>query len=206
VDSADTRPTGAWAAPSTRASQPDKDAYEQLITAVREFHDALTAAHPPIDVMRDVGSLVADATARLSPYDVPESDQLSGHLQEFPGRAQALAPVFFPAEWDGEHCVGHVTLGRFYLGGRGAAHGGVLPLLFDEVLGRLANTGRTRSRTAFLHVDYRAITPIGPQLQVRGRVDRIEGRKRWLSGEVLHDGVVCAEATGLFVELREGQP
>jgi hypothetical protein len=206
VQGADRPPTGAWAAPSTRASAPDKDAFEHLVAAVRDFQEALTASHPPIEVMRDVRSLITQSTRRLSPYAVPESGQLAGHLQEYPGRAQALAPVFVPHEWDSDHAAGHVTLGRFYLGGNGAAHGGVLPLLFDEVLGRLANTGRTRSRTAFLHVDYRAVTPIGPQLDVRARVDRIEGRKRWLSGEVMHAGVVCAEASGLFIELRDGQP
>jgi acyl-coenzyme A thioesterase PaaI-like protein len=206
VDGADARPAAAWAAPSTRASEPDKAEFERLVCSVREFQEALTASHPTAEVMREVRSLVAGATSRLSPYAVPESGQLAGHLQEYPGRAQALAPVFVPGEWDSDHSAGHVTLGRFYIGGNGAAHGGALPLLFDEVLGRLANTGRTRSRTAFLHVDYRAITPIGPRLDVRARVDRIDGRKRWLSGEVTHDGVVCAEATGLFVELRDGQP
>jgi acyl-coenzyme A thioesterase PaaI-like protein len=173
---------------------------------VRDLQEAVTSSAPPADVIHRMRTQVEATAAELKGFVVPESRQLAGHLREVPGRGQALAPVFTPAEWDEQHVRGHVRLGRFYLGGNGAAHGGVLPLLFDEVLGRLANTGRTRSRTAYLHVDYRAITPIGPTLEVRARFDREEGRKRFLTGEVVHEGVVTAQAQGLFVELREGQP
>jgi acyl-coenzyme A thioesterase PaaI-like protein len=118
-----------------------------------------------------------------------------------------MAPQFFPTVSDTEHVEGHVTFGRFYLGGNGAAHGGTIPLLFDEVLGRLANTGdRAKSRTAYLNVDYRAITPIGVELEVRARFELEEGRKRFLSGEIVNGATICAEAHGLFVALRPGQP
>jgi len=88
----------------------------------------------------------------------------------------------------------------------GAAHGGVLALIFDEILGRLANPGRTRSRTAYLHVNYRNITPIGPELRVEAHVDRVAGRKRYLTGAIYRDGTLTAAAEGLFVELKPGQP
>jgi hypothetical protein len=75
-----------------------------------------------------------------------------------------------------QHVVGRVAFGRFYLGGNGAAHGGAIPLVFDEVMGRLANTGgRPPSRTASLHVNYRSITPIERELQLTARFDREEG-------------------------------
>ena len=38
------------------------------------------------------------------------------------------------------HVRGRVVFRPFHLGGNGAAHGGTLPLLFDDVLGRLANS------------------------------------------------------------------
>ena len=37
------------------------------------------------------------------------------------------------------------------------------------------------------------------------RVDRIEGRKRFVSGELRHGDTVCAQAEGLWVELLPGQ-
>jgi acyl-coenzyme A thioesterase PaaI-like protein len=109
-------------------------------------------------------------------------------------------------EWDDEHVSARVALSRFYLGAGGAAHGGVLGLVFDELMGRLANTSRSRSRTAYLHVNFRAITPIGPELRVSARVDRIEGRKRFLTGTIHYGDALTADADGLFVELRPGQP
>jgi acyl-coenzyme A thioesterase PaaI-like protein len=103
--------------------------------------------------------------------------------------------------------VGRVAFGRFYLGGNGAAHGGAIPLVFDEVMGRLANTGgRPPSRTASLHVNYRSITPIERELQLTARFDREEGRKRFLSGELRDGGTLCADVAGIFVALRPGQP
>jgi predicted thioesterase len=54
-------------------------------------------------------------------------------------------------------------------------------------------------------VNFRAISPIGHELRVTARVDRIEGRKRFLTGAIHHHGTLTADAEGLFVELRPGQ-
>jgi hypothetical protein len=37
-------------------------------------------------------------------------------------------------------------------------------------------------------------------------VDRVEGRKRFLTGAIHHGDTLTADATGLFVELLPGQP
>jgi acyl-coenzyme A thioesterase PaaI-like protein len=114
---------------------------------------------------------------------------------------------FVADEQDETSITGRVVFDRFYLGGNGAAHGGALPLLFDEVLGMLGNSaGRTRARTAYLHVNYRAITPVDRELVLRAAIEREDGRKRFVTS-TLHDGDrLVADAEGLFVELRPGQP
>ena len=67
--------------------------------------------------------------------------------------------------------------------------------------------GRPISRTAFLHVDYRKVTPIDMQLTARGWVTKAEGRKAFVSSELLDpDGNVLAESNGLMVRLLPGQP
>jgi acyl-coenzyme A thioesterase PaaI-like protein len=82
-------------------------------------------------------------------------------------------------------------------------HGGVLPLLFDEVLGRAAAShGRERIRTAYLNVAFKALTPLDSELTVRGWVDRVEDRKLFVRGELRDGEVLCAEAEGLFVALK----
>jgi hypothetical protein len=71
----------------------------------------------------------------------------------------------------------------------------------------LANTGdRGPSRTAFLNLDYRSITPIEEELRVTAWFEAEQGRKRFLRGTLHHGDTLCAEAHGLFVELLAGQP
>jgi acyl-coenzyme A thioesterase PaaI-like protein len=97
---------------------------------------------------------------------------------------------------------------RYYVGGNHAVHGGVLPLLFDWLYGMIVHAAnRPISRTAFLHVDYRKVTPIDAPLVVRGRIDSTEGRKAFVSGELTDDdGTLLAEGKGLMVRLLPGQP
>jgi acyl-coenzyme A thioesterase PaaI-like protein len=67
--------------------------------------------------------------------------------------------------------------------------------------------GRPISRTAFLHVDYRKITPTEAPLLMRGRVTKTEGRKAFVSAELVDASeTVLAEGNGLMVRLLPGQP
>jgi acyl-coenzyme A thioesterase PaaI-like protein len=181
--------------------------YSELIAALRRAQDAIAVAAAPDGVLHAVTERLQEVADVLSPYAVAEPDRVFGHRPDLPGRGQAMAPAVVIESHTDDEVRGRVTISHFYLGGGGAAHGGVPPLVWDEILGRLANSGgRTRSRTAYLHVDYRSVTPIGEELTFDGRFDRVEGRKRFLSGRMYRGEVLLTEATGLFVELRPGQP
>ena len=66
---------------------------------------------------------------------------------------------------------------------------------------------RPISRTAFLHVDYRRVTPIDTDLIARGRIRDAEGRKAFVESELYDpDGNLLAEANGLMIRLLPGQP
>jgi hypothetical protein len=185
---------------------PEVASYLGMIDALRVLQDRITGAAPSTELAAEVSRALTDLAVQLGEYAVDEPDQIADQV-EVPGRAQALVPVVCLDEQDEQHAVGRVTFGRFYLGRNGAAHGGAIPLVFDDVLGRLACTGgRAPSRTAYLHVNYRSITPVGRELQVTARFDREEGRKRFLSGELRDGGTLCADVEGLFVALRPGQP
>ena len=71
-------------------------------------------------------------------------------------------------------------------------------------------TGQRAQRTAFLHIDYRAIVPIGKTLTVDGELTGVEGRKISVRATVydgIHDDAqVLTEAHALFVKLNPGQP
>jgi acyl-coenzyme A thioesterase PaaI-like protein len=180
--------------------------FGRMIDALRLVQERITTASAPYDVVAETADTLEKLAATLAPFEVEEARQVAAHRIDLPGRGQAMTPVIHIDEWDEQRVEGRVTLGRFYLGSGGAAHGGVLGLIFDEAMGRLANTGRSRSRTAYLRVNFQAITPIGPELRVTAQVDRVEGRKRFLSGAIYHDGELTADAQGLFIELRPGQP
>ncbi len=71
----------------------------------------------------------------------------------------------------------------------------------------VSSAGRPISRTAYLHIDYRAATPIDTPLISRGRIDRIDGRKAFITATMTDpDGTVLSEANGLMVKLLAHQP
>jgi acyl-coenzyme A thioesterase PaaI-like protein len=190
-----------------RARRPASDGFLDMIEALRRLQDDVTAAAPPAELVAEITHTLTTLSERLRPHAVPERDQVSGHQTDVPGRGQAMSPVITIDEADELTARGRVTFGRFYLGGNGAVHGGAIPLMFDELLGRLANSGgRVPSRTAYLHVNFRNITPVGRELRLEGRFESEEGRKRFLAGELYDGDTLCADAEGLFVQLRPGQP
>ncbi|MBY8858649.1 PaaI family thioesterase [Nocardia sp. CA2R105] len=104
---------------------------------------------------------------------------------------------------DAESVRGRVTFADFYHGSLGVVHGGATALLFDHVLGLVSlGGGRDETRTAYLHVDYRAMAPLGEELTFSGGIDRVDGRKVFLAGELCRGDVVVAQAQALFVTLH----
>ena len=90
-----------------------------------------------------------------------------------------------------------------FAGVEGVVHGGVVSMLFDEVLGSVANHAPGEWwATASLRVDYRAPSPIGQPLRVNIRLVQREGRKCTVRGQLYAGDLLCAEAEGLFVKVR----
>jgi acyl-coenzyme A thioesterase PaaI-like protein len=196
----------SWQEPAVRNPGGGAE-YGEMVEALREFLDDVAAAAPdPATVMALTQDLKAWAD-RLTPVAVPERSQIFARRLDLPGRGQTMSPNFVPVAGDHQSVTGTVTFGRYFLGGGGAVHGGAIPLLFDEVLGRLANSGdRAPSRTAYLHTDFRSITPVGEELAVRAWFVSEQGRKRVLRAELTRGETLCAEAEGLFIALRPDQP
>ena len=195
--------TAAWLGRQELGPQPG---FAAMVAALRALQDAVTGSRPPDRVVEETTRQLTELARQLGKYAVDERDQIAGHLAETPGRGQALIPPVHLDEVASGRVRGHVTFGRFYLGGNGAVHGGALPLVFDELMGRLANTGRSPARTAYLHVNYRNVTPIETRLTIEAQLESEEGRKRVLRGELRDGDTVCADAESLFVALRPGQP
>lgn len=191
----------------TRPGVENGDRYGDMIARLRSFLDYVAAAR--LDAAT-VAALTDDLGAwceRLAPSAVSDREQVFARRSDVLGRGQTMAPAFLVHEADRFSVRGTVRFGRYFLGGNGAVHGGAIPLLFDEVLGRLSGSaGRGLARTAYLHTDYRSITPVGVELDVHGWFVSEEGRKRVLRAELRDGDVLCAEAEGLFIVLNPGQP
>ncbi|MGE0221295.1 PaaI family thioesterase [Mycolicibacterium sp.] len=182
--------------------------YGRFVEAVRAVQDHARAADAPDDVITEAADLIEKAAALLAPYDADEWSSPSGRRMDLPNRGNILqVPADLHVTADGR-IAGVARFRRYHLGRNGAVHGGSVAHLFDSLLGYTAFklTDSRAQRTAFLHTDYRRITPIEKPLQVEAGVDDIVGRKIFVSGRLLDDGDVLAEAQALFLKLKPGQP
>jgi acyl-coenzyme A thioesterase PaaI-like protein len=113
--------------------------------------------------------------------------------------------------WDGEEAVCHFQPKPHHIAVPGYVYGGLLASLMDcHGTGTAAAAGyRAEDRemdtepplrylTASLHVDYLKPTPLGPLLEIRGKVKEVKGRKvvieEWITvnGEVTVRGELVA--------------
>ncbi len=100
----------------------------------------------------------------------------------------------------GDEVVAEHVFEQRHSGAPGIAHGGAVATVVDDVLGYLLYVVQAPGVTRRLEVDY--LTPVltGVPYVVRGRLDRRDGRKLWVSCECTDpDGVVAFRATGLFI-------
>jgi acyl-coenzyme A thioesterase PaaI-like protein len=120
-----------------------------------------------------------------------------------------LNPVAPPVRmWadDAKHVHGEVVLDAPYVGPPGLVHGGVIALIFDELLGAAAVINECPGFTGTLTVKYLRGTPVRTTLTMEAFVERVEGRKTFVTGEIRNGDVVTASATGIFIATETQQP
>ncbi|MGW4244087.1 PaaI family thioesterase [Nocardia sp. NPDC004722] len=180
--------------------------YGEFIDQVRALMDRVRLADPSDEQALDAIAMLKELNAKLDEAQVDEWNAPSWHRNDLPSRGNITLPPFLVDSASKEGVRARITFRTFHLGGNAAAHGGHIALGFDDLLGMTAAIyTKQATRTAFLHVDYRSITPLNTELQVHGWVERQEGRKVFVRA-TLHDGDrLCAEAHGLFVLLKPGQ-
>ena len=190
------------------SSRPGGEAYARRHAAQRLLQDRLTGAAMPPDVELDVATKLAELNALLADHQVSERERYDAVRVDLPGRGHPLIPPYVVDDVAVGAISGRVTFTRFHLGGGAAVFGGVPPLFFDDVLGRVANEGQGGlARTASLTVDFRRVVRLDVELRWDATLDRVEGRKRYATGRLTDaEGNVLCEGSGLFVELRPGQP
>ncbi|MGZ3595616.1 MAG: PaaI family thioesterase [Syntrophales bacterium] len=121
------------------------------------------------------------------------------------------------SRWDGEESVCFYTPKPFYTGGfPGYVYGGFIASLIDCHGAATASAAKLREEgfsldarplarfvSASLKVDYLKPTPMGPVLEVRGRVKEIKGRKVTVSVTLSAEGEIRAKGEVIMVQLPE---
>ncbi len=114
--------------------------------------------------------------------------------------------------WDGEETVCRYTPDNKYTGGfPGFLYGGMIASLMDchaagtAAAAQAKEEGKPISRfvTASLKVDYLAPTPINTELEVRGKVIEIKGRKVIVEVSVSANGKQCATGSTVMVQIKD---
>lgn len=127
----------------------------------------------------------------------PHYDQCFGCGE---GHPTGLHVVAYAGE--GLTARGEFTVTPTHQGAPGLAHGGLLGLAFDEVLGLLGFLIRTPMVTGRLETEFLRPVPVGTTLHIAAQVDRIEGRKVVVSAEGRADAVdgpVAVRASAVFI-------
>lgn len=181
--------------------------YGRFIAAVRAMQDHARLVDAPDEVITEAADLLEKVSTLLAPFDSDEWSAPSGRRMDLPNRGNILG-VPMTMRRDDDRMRGTARFARFHLGRNGAVHGGALGLLFDSVLGMTSAllTGNLFQRTAYLHIDYRSIVPIEKELRLDAGVDRVDGRKIFVSGRLCDGDTLLTEAQALFIQLRPGQP
>ena len=206
-----------WEAPSA-ASSPDYGAGAERLAMASAARRVLNAAR----VTAAGDGAVCEATELLEQAaKLLEAEQMEGlHRQGVMGDLEAgfesrdpmqffpyspiigrLNPAAPPAEFwaEGVEVHGRMNLSAVYAGPPGLVHGGIIAMVFDELLGVVNVVNNKGGYTGTLKVVYQRPTPLLKDIALRAWPSGSEGRKLYASGEMVCDGTVTATAEGIFV-------
>ena len=118
------------------------------------------------------------------------------------------------SRWDGDEMIALYTPREYHIAIPGYVYGGLIASLIDchgtgiaaaasyRAAGREMGTEPVfRFVTASLKVDYLRPTPLGVELEIRGRATELKGRKVVVEARVLAKGEMCAQGVVIAVQM-----
>ncbi|RPI67442.1 MAG: DUF4505 domain-containing protein [Ignavibacteriae bacterium] len=115
----------------------------------------------------------------------------------------------FVNDTETEHVYTYLRPDQRMQGALSTTHGGFVSLLLDEAMGKCLSVRGLRAPTAKLSVNFHKPTLIGDEVEVRAWLERQEGRKNFLRGEIRSTSDpdhILAEAEGLFITIGTKEP
>ena len=88
-----------------------------------------------------------------------------------------------------------------YVGPPDLVQGGVIALLFDDIMGSVLVVNHCGAMTGTLEVRYENPTPIAEELLWTGKIEKVEGRKIYVFSELWVSETRTAIARGVFVKV-----
>lgn len=184
---------------------------ERLAEAVRHLIDAAVTMDDATEEQLGTAADMAEAIARHLGRE-PHTDDRGVRTRREREHADylprsplvgTLSPIAPPMQWEAgpDGVVIEGTYHAAYEGPPGYVHGGWIALTFDELLGMTNIASGHPGMTGRLSVRYLKPTPLHRPARLRGWTERVEGRRIVAKGELVVDGVVTAEAEGLFVSI-----
>jgi acyl-coenzyme A thioesterase PaaI-like protein len=177
---------------------PDELAHARLAEALLRIANVVYVGQALPEADLDRAAALAEAVAddlEASLAAVPD-----GAPRRVPWMGRSLSPQF-DFTIDGDTVIGRGMLTGVHAGMPGFAHGGWISLFFDELLGRASMFADVPQMTGSLTVKFRKPTPLGVELVAVARREKVDGRRTRMTATLSADGVVTAEAEGLFVSL-----
>lgn len=206
---------GTFASPFPVEDAPALAALEQaqggLARSVQGLIDACVRTRVDPPDLGEVAGQVDALTQRLlahaqeGPLGVETSSdgRLRDHGNPMAGMRNPIAPPLEVTGDDEGSTRATFTLGAAYEGPPGCLHGGMIAAVLDQVLGSSPARIGMPGLTAYLNTTYRRPTLLGVEHVCSARVERVDGWKVFVRGEIRDPQErVTAEAEALFVVPR----
>ena len=185
--------------------------------AIRDLGHAFIGRHATLEQIERLTEVVEDVTDELWPQQQRSRGEhaFTDHQQEelpqgrFENRFDDRPVSGRSSPWGldldlhrhGDEIEARVTLRSAHEGAPDRSHGGVVSALFDDVFGYVLGVIHQAAFTGDLYVRYHAPTPLFRELGCRVRLDRREGRKLLMTGELtdVEAGTLVATARATFI-------
>jgi hypothetical protein len=191
-------------------------AKRRVAQALRELTDVLVTSTPSVEDMNEIAerlelqaSQFAKTPRRYGLRAFVEDGEHGGHaevnheLNALAGWSNPLSPGL-NMWFEGDEAVGSVKCGYAYEGPPGHIHGGYVAAIFDQFLGMAQMMGKSPGMTGTLGVRYLRPTPLNTELRLRAVLDRVDGRKTFMTATMHAGETLTATCEALFVRPAQG--
>ncbi|SIO86482.1 PaaI family thioesterase [Nocardiopsis sp. JB363] len=183
-----------------------------LVSRVHDLIDAVANTEVDTDTLAETAATVEGLTERLNVARRQIGTMVSRELGDgtteigtitniVAGDTNPAAPRLALMRTD-EGLRAEITLNTIYQGPPGLVHGGWIAAMLDQAVGSVSAVETSPGLTANLEIDYRRPTPLFTPLEITSWVERVEGRKVYVAGQIRAHGKITAEGTALMIRVE----